>query len=75
MKPWYKSKIIIVNALAAALTALEASTGVLKPVLGDGTFYMVIAVGLPVLNAVLRTVTTQPLGKQSEAPDEHGGLS
>jgi hypothetical protein len=73
MKPWYKSKIILVNAVAAALAALEASTGVLRPALGEGTFYMLIAVGLPVINAVLRTVTTQPLGKP-DAPDEHGGL-
>lgn len=73
MKPWYKSKTIIINALAAALTALEASTGMLKPILGD-SFYLIVAVGLPVVNAMLRTVTTQPLGKQSDAPDEQGGL-
>lgn len=73
MKPWYKSKTIIINALAAALTALEASTGMLKPILGD-SFYLIVAVGLPVVNAMLRTVTTQPLGKQPEAPDEHGGM-
>ncbi|PIQ23490.1 hypothetical protein COW36_09115 [bacterium (Candidatus Blackallbacteria) CG17_big_fil_post_rev_8_21_14_2_50_48_46] len=72
MKPWYKSKTILVNAVAAALTALEASTGMLKPILGD-SFYLIVAVGLPVVNAMLRTVTTQPLGKP-EAPDEHGGL-
>lgn len=72
MKPWYKSKTILVNAVAAALTALEASTGMLKPILGD-SFYLIVAVGLPVVNAMLRTVTTQPLGKP-DAPDEHGGL-
>lgn len=62
-KPWYQSKIIIINALAAALTALEASTGILKPVLGDSGLYIALAVGLPVINAALRTVTIQPLGK------------
>lgn len=64
MKPWYQSKTIILNALVAALVALEAGTGLLQPLL-PANFYAVIAVGLPVLNAVLRVVTTQAvaLGK------------
>lgn len=68
-KPWYQSRVIILNAVAAALTALEASTGVLKPVLGDG-FYVLMAVGLPVLNAALRAVTSQPLGKPQATEEE-----
>lgn len=61
MKPWYTSKTLIINALAAALATLEASTGILKPVLGNGGLYVALAVGLPVVNAVLRAVTTEAL--------------
>ena len=60
MKPWYQSKTIIVNAIVAALVALEAGTGLLQPYL-PGNFYAIIAVGLPVVNAVLRVITTTAL--------------
>jgi hypothetical protein len=63
-KPWWESKTLIINAAAAGLTALEASTGILKPLVGDN-FYMIMAGVLPVVNAVLRVVTTQPVGKIS----------
>jgi hypothetical protein len=61
MKEWYKSRTIVFNGLAAALIALEASTGILKPLVGD-KFYLIMAGVLPVVNAFLRTVTTQSLG-------------
>lgn len=64
-KNWWESKTLIVNAAAAGLVALEASTGVLKPILGD-QFYMIMAGVLPVVNAVLRVVTTQPVGKSGD---------
>ena len=57
MKPWYKSKTIIVNAIVAALVAFEAGTGLLQAYL-PGNFYAMIAVGLPVVNAILRVITT-----------------
>ena len=60
MKPWYLSKTLWVNAVVAALAALEAGTGVLQPFL-PANFYAIVAVGLPVVNAVLRIVTTQGL--------------
>ena len=60
MKPWYTSKTIIINAIVAALVALEAGTGLLQPYL-PGNFYALVAVGLPVLNAVLRVITTTAL--------------
>lgn len=56
-KPWYQSKTIIVNAAAAALVALEAGSGLLQPLL-PVNLYTAIAVGLPVINAILRVVTT-----------------
>ena len=58
MKKWYQSKTIVINALIAALVALEAGTGLLQPLL-PANFYAVVAVGLPVLNAVLRVITSQ----------------
>ena len=61
-KPWYKSKTIILNAVAAGLVALEAGTGMMQPYL-PANFYAIVAVGLPVLNAILRVITTQGIGK------------
>lgn len=60
MKAWYQSKTLWVNAVVAALAALEAGTGILQPLL-PANFYAIVAVGLPVVNAVLRIVTTQGL--------------
>ena len=60
MKPWYKSRTIIANALVAALLAFEAVTGLLQPFL-PANIYVVIAVALPVINAVLRIITSQPV--------------
>lgn len=60
MKAWYTSKTILLNALVAALVALEASTGLLQPFL-PVNLYTAVAVGLPVINAILRVVTTQPV--------------
>jgi len=57
VKPWYQSKTIIINVLVAALVALEAGTGLLQPYL-PGNFYAIIAVGLPMVNAILRVITT-----------------
>jgi hypothetical protein len=60
MKAWYLSKTLWVNTLVAALVALEAGTGLLQPFLPPH-FYAIVAVGLPIVNAVLRIVTTQGL--------------
>ncbi len=59
-KCWWKSRTLWVNAIAAALVALEASTGVLQPRL-PVNLYAALAVALPVINAVLRVLTTQAL--------------
>lgn len=66
MKPWYQSKTIIVNAIVAALVALESGTGLLQAYL-PGNFYAIIAVGLPVVNAILRVITTTALTASKEA--------
>lgn len=57
-KPFWQSRTLLINAFAAALVALEAGTGMLQPFLPIN-FYTALAVGLPVINAVLRVVTTQ----------------
>lgn len=57
-KPLWHSRTIWVNVLAAGLLALEASTGLLQPLL-PVNLYTAIAVGLPVINAMLRIVTSQ----------------
>jgi hypothetical protein len=59
-KPWYQSKTLIINAMAAALVALEANSGMLQPHLSVD-FYTALAVALPIINAALRVITTQGL--------------
>ena len=59
-KPWYRSRMLWVNGVAAALVALEANTGLLQPIL-PVNFYAALAVALPVVNALLRVVTSQAL--------------
>lgn len=62
-KPWWKSRTIRVNAVIAGLVALEAGTGLLQPVI-PVNLYTAVAVGLPIINAVLRVITTQALERR-----------
>lgn len=57
-KPWWHSKTLWLNTIAAALVALEAGTGQLQPHL-PVNLYTALAIGLPVLNAMLRVLTNQ----------------
>ncbi|MCE1184186.1 MAG: hypothetical protein LWW92_01090 [Rhodocyclales bacterium] len=59
-KHWAASRMLWVNAVAAALVALEANTGLLQPLL-PFNFYTTLSVALPVINALLRVVTHQAL--------------
>lgn len=59
-KHWWHSRTIWINVLAAGLLALEASTGMLQPLL-PVNLYTAVAVGLPVVNAMLRIVTSQAI--------------
>lgn len=59
-KSAWASRTLWVNALAAGLLAAEAGTGLLQPLL-PVNLYTAIAVGLPVINAMLRIVTSQAL--------------
>ena len=59
-KHWSHSRTIWINVIAAGLLALEASTGMLQPLL-PVNLYTAIAVALPVVNAMLRIVTSQAI--------------
>lgn len=60
VKPWYHSKVLWFNLIAAALIALEAQFSMLQPYL-PGSVYAWVATALTVGNAVLRVVTAAPL--------------
>lgn len=59
-KPWYQSKTLWFNLIAAALLALEAQFALLQPFMADNV-YAWFATALTVGNAVLRVVTAAPL--------------
>lgn len=63
-KPWYTSKTIWLNLAVATLAAVEAATGALHPMLGDNGIYIAVAGVLPVANMILRSMTSQPIGKK-----------
>lgn len=52
---WWKSKLLWANAVMAGLAALEAGTGILQPLI-PANIYAVIAVTLPVVNAMIRVI-------------------
>lgn len=74
-KRWWHSKTLWFNAICAALIALEATTSsiVQDPMTGATTgvlqqylpvnFYIAMVIALPIVNAVLRIITTQGLKK------------
>ena len=62
MKQWWKSKTLWLNGFVALVAALEVSTGLLKPYVGEDG-YVLLMVLLPVANAMLRFITTEKLTK------------
>jgi hypothetical protein len=60
MKPWWRSRTLWLNAIAVALLALEARFALLQPLLPVNV-YALFATALPVVNAVLRLITTTAL--------------
>lgn len=60
MKNWYQSKTMWFNIISAVLVVLEAQLGVLTPLLPSDVAPWVL-LGIPIINVVLRIVTTQPL--------------
>lgn len=70
MKKWYKSKTIWLNVIVGALVALESTTSYLQGHIQE-KFYIAIAIGLPVVNAMLRSVTNQPISYRRKGEEEH----
>lgn len=62
-KAWWKSRTLWLNALVLLLATAESQLGVLREAL-PVNLYALIAIGLPVLNMLLRVVTTAPLAKK-----------
>lgn len=67
-KVWWKSRTLWANAVVGALVALEAKTDLLQPFL-PVNFYSAVAVGLPVLNAMLRVITSTGIGLRENDND------
>ena len=61
-KQWWKSKTLWLNAILAAGTVIEANLGTVQALLGP-TYYLTLIGATAALNAVLRVVTSEPLGK------------
>lgn len=59
-KPWWRSRMLWLNAIAMALVAVEQNLGTLKPEM-RAEFYTWLSFSLPVANMILRTITTQAL--------------
>lgn len=59
-KHWTESKILRVNTLAAVMVAVELQWEMMQPYL-PVNFYTAVAFALPIINAVLRVVTTEAL--------------
>ena len=67
MKHPLASKTLWFNILSAVLLMLEAQVGVLTPLLPPAAAPWLL-IGLPIVNIILRVITTQPLavGEQSK---------
>mgnify|MGYP000928731243 CR=1 FL=1 len=60
MKPWWKSRLLWANFIAAVLAVVEANTGIVKEAMGP-TGYLLAMVALTGINAILRFDTTQAI--------------
>jgi hypothetical protein len=61
-KPWWKSKTLWFNGLVAVGVALEANLGILNGHISTNA-YMALAVLVPGVNIMLRTITSEGLTK------------
>lgn len=60
MKPWYQSRTLWVNTFAAILLSVEANLNLIQPYV-PVNFYQLMAVALPVINLLLRSITNTGL--------------
>ncbi len=63
MKPWWHSKVLWLNVVAAMLSAIEVATGAAQATLGASApaVWATFAIVLSALNAALRVITSQAL--------------
>lgn len=61
-KCWWRSRTLWFNAVMGGLTALEASVGLIQPLV-PGNIYGYGVLVLTIGNAMLRIITTQALAK------------
>lgn len=61
-KKWWQSKTLWLNAALAAGTVAEANLGLIQSQFGPQSYLAIISLAAG-LNAVLRFVTSQPVGK------------
>jgi hypothetical protein len=59
-KPWWKSRELWFNAAVAIMAALEVSTGLLAQLFTPAV-YPRIAIGVAIINAVLRVISAHRL--------------
>ena len=62
-KPWYLSKTIVVNIIAAVLTAVAVVAQEIhgEPVIDPATQGIIATLVLAALNLILRRITGQPI--------------
>lgn len=73
-KPWWRSRTLLVNAAVLALAAAETQLQVLQPLMPVNV-YSLIAFALPVVNALLRVITVQPLTGERRPPADAAASS
>lgn len=62
MKQWWKSRTLWLNGIVSLVAAMEVSTGLLKPYVGEEG-YVALMIFLPAANAMLRFISTEKLTK------------
>lgn len=62
-KAWWKSKTLWLNALVLLFATLELRLDLVKEI-APAQLYAWIAIALPVLNMLLRAITSVPIGSK-----------
>lgn len=66
-KPWWRSKTMRVNLIVTALLLAEANLQLVQPIV-PVNLYAVAAFGLPIINMLLRAITTSGISLRSLKP-------
>lgn len=74
-KPWWASRTLWINLFVLALAMAEQKLQFLQGVL-PGNFYAITAFALPIVNVVLRSVTTAAVTlRRTDPTDPTGGAA